>query len=181
MNLIYVLIIVILISVIVILINFGRTRRTSPLYAMLGFFSLLLAILIILSANKIGQKYYLYIIVLVIILYAFTVWMFVKSFFMRKKELKNGLAKEVSVVSKQLQQIIEYSKKCRKVYGWRKWRITHKIDSKNMEKKISKLKIPDNVKNELKNEVANGKTVVISEVPFQVDNWVGKKYLVIDQ
>lgn len=181
MNLIYVLIIVILISVIAILINFGRTRRTSPLYAMFGFFSLLLAILIILSANKIGQKYYLYIIVLVIILYTFTVWMFVKSFFMRKKERKNGLAKEVSVVSKQLQQITEYDKKCRRVYGWRKWRIAFKINSKNVEKKLLVLKIPEEVKNEIRNEVAKGRAIIISEVPFQVDNWVGEKYLIIDK
>jgi hypothetical protein len=43
------------------------------------------------------------------------------------------------------------------------------------------LKISDEIKNEIRNKVIKGKTVIISEVPFQINNWVGEKYLIIEQ
>lgn len=184
MHYIYVLIIAIMLTITLVFINFRITRRKSYLYALGGLFFLLLAVLIILATHKIKSEYHIFAIVLV--LYVFTMVMFVKSFLVRKKEDKGALEKEAITVSSQLQQIIEYGKKCSKVYGFWKWLLNRHlflftINYKNMEKKLPKLKIPNEVKNEISKEVSKGKTIIISEAPFQVENWVGDKYLIIDK
>lgn len=96
---------------------------------------------------------------------------------------KKVRTKDVYAVEKvycNLKKVNEYSKKCRKVYGWRKLRIAYKINSKNIEK-LSILKIPNEVKNEIRDEIAKGKIIIISEAPFQVKNWLGDKYLILDK
>ena len=82
MHYIYVLIIAIMLTITLVFINFRITRRKSYLYA-LGDFSFLLAVLIILATHKIKSEYHIFAIVLV--LYVFTMVMFVKSFLCVKR------------------------------------------------------------------------------------------------
>jgi hypothetical protein len=74
----------------------------------------------------------------------------------------------------------EYAKKCSKILGWKKWRTVILLSSENVDKRLSSLKIPDEVKKEVMNETTKGLFVLISEAPFKAGNWIGKKYFVID-
>lgn len=79
-----------------------------------------------------------------------------------------------------------YFKECKQVSG-RRWPFilfrfnpfTFTVHSKNIEKILPPLKIPAEAKDNIREEVAKGKAVLVSEIPFQVDNWVGEKYLVL--
>lgn len=108
--------------------------------------------------------------------------------------LRPKLSPEMKVQEKLLNRILsnipkisEYTKKCLRASG-RKWpiifyrfrKVTVTIHSKNIEKVLPPLRIPVEAKDKIREEVAKGKAVVVSEIPFHADTWNGYKYLVLE-